>query len=204
MRVGGPQAGHPAPEARRPLDQHDLQAEVGQTDRRAHPGDAATDDQDSGHRLHGGRLQRLGEPGVGDAGADQPERLAGGAVVVVGVRPRALLTDVHLGVLIGVEPGPPGHAAEGERVQLGRAGRDHHAVELVLGDVLGDLLLGGVRAGEHGVTRHHHVGVALDGSDDLVDVDVVGDVASAVADVDADPAFARGGTGVGSAFLRRK
>jgi hypothetical protein len=74
----------------------------------------------------------------------------------------------------------------------------------VLGDVLGDLLLGGVRAGEHGVARHHHVGVGLDGSDDLPDVDVVGDVAAAVADVDADPAFARGGAGVGCAFLRGK
>ena len=33
------------------------------------------------------------------------------------------------------------------------------------------------------------------GGDDLVDVDVVGDVAAAVADVDADPALGRGHAG---------
>ena len=54
-------------------------------------------------------------------------------------------------------------------------------------DVADDLLLGRVRAGEHGRARDVDPGLVLDGVDHPLDVDVVGDVAAAVADVDADP-----------------
>ncbi len=76
---------------------------------------------------------------------------------------------------------------------LGEQDGHHQAVELVLRDVVDHVLLRGVRAGEHGRPRHGHVAVGLDGLDDLRDVDVVGDVAAAVADVDPDPPRAGGG-----------
>ena len=116
--------------------------------------------------------------------------LGGRARVVVGVGPGALLADVHLGVLVGAETRPLGHLPEGEGVQLRRAGGHDDAVEVLLLDVFDDLLLGGVGAGEHGGLGHHHVRVGLQLGDHLVDVDVVGDVAAAVADVDADASLA--------------
>ena len=110
--------------------------------------------------------------------------------LVVGVRPGALLADVHLGVLERVHAGALRHVAEGERVQLGRARGDDERVEALLLGVLHDLLLGRVGAGEHRRPGDHDVVVALDLGDDLVHVDVVADVAAALADVHADLAAA--------------
>ncbi len=53
----------------------------------------------------------------------------------------------------------------------------------------------GVGAGEHHLAGDDHARLALGGGDHLVDVDVVGDVAAAVADVDADPALLLGHAG---------
>ncbi len=145
-------------------------------------------------RLDDDRLERLGEARAVDAGAHQAHRLLGRAFVVVGVRPGALLADVHLGVLEGVHAGALGDVAEGDRVQLGRARGHDQRVQALLVGVLHDLLLGRVRAGEHRGPRDHHVRVVLDGRDDLVDVDVVADVAAALADVHADLAAAHAGT----------
>ncbi len=125
-----------------------------------------------------------------DPGPHQLDRLARGALVVVGVRPRALLADIHLRVLVGIEPGSLRHLAEGLCVQLGRAGGHDHPVQLVILDVRHDLLLGRVRAREHGRAGDLDPGLVLDGLDHPLDIDVVGDVAAAVADIDADPALA--------------
>src|SRR5664280_1286924 len=89
-----------------------------------------------------------------------------------------------------ISASPLRHLAEGRRVQSGRARGDDHAVERVLADVVDDLLLGRIRAGEHRSPGHADSGLALDGVDHLRDVDVVGDVPAAVADVDADLALA--------------
>ena len=80
---------------------------------------------------------------------------------VVGVDPRALLADVDLGVLVGVEPGPLGDAAEGVHVELRRARGDHEAVELLLLDVALHVLLGRVGAGEHHLARDDDARLAL-------------------------------------------
>ena len=95
------------------------------------------------------RLERRGEPGPGDPGPDEAEGLVGRGVLVVAVDPRALLADVDLGVLVRVHAGPGGHAPERVGVELRRAGGHDEAVEAVLLDVLGDLLLAGLGAGEH-------------------------------------------------------
>ena len=102
-----------------------------------------------GRRLDDDRLERLREARAVDAGAHEAHRLLGRALVVVGVRPGALLADVDLGVLEGVQAGALGDVAEGDGVELGRARGDDQPVEALLVDVLHDLLLGRVRAGEH-------------------------------------------------------
>ena len=66
---------------------------------------------------------------------------------------------------------------------------------MLLLDVALHLALAGIRAGEHHLARHDHAGLTLRGGDDLVHVDVIGDVAAAVADVDADAALGRGHAG---------
>ena len=80
-------------------------------------------------------------------------------------------------------------------VKLRRARGDHEAVELLLLDVALHVSLAGVGAGEHHLAGDDHAGFAFGGGDDLVDIDVVGDVAAAVADVDADPALLLGHAG---------
>ncbi len=52
------------------------------------------------------------------------------------------------------------------------------------------LLLARVGAGEHGVLRDDDAGLVLHGVDDGLDIHVVGDVAAAVADVDAQAPLA--------------
>ena len=108
------------------------------------------------------------------------------------VDPRALLADVDLGVLVRVHAAPGGDAPERVGVELRGAGGHDEAVEAELLDVLGDLLLAGLGAGEHGRPGDDHGLLAERLGGDPLDVDVVGDVAAAVADVDADfpPAWA--------------
>src|SRR5512147_545764 len=73
-------------------------------------------------------------------------------------------------------------------MELRRAGGHDQAVETLRLDVADHVLLGGVRAGEHGGLRDDDVAGVADVRDHAHDVDIVGDVAAAVADIDADPA----------------
>ena len=66
---------------------------------------------------------------------------------------------------------------------------------MLLLDVALHVSLPGIGAGEHHLASDHDPRLALGGRDDLVDVDVVGDVAAAVADVDADPSLLLGHAG---------
>ena len=162
VRVHVAEAGHPAAELGLLLDEEDGEPDLRQPEGRAQAGDAAADDEALGRRLDDDRLERLGETRAVDAGAHQAHRLLGRAVVVVGVRPRALLADVHLRVLEGVHAGALGDVAERERVELGRARGHDQRVEALLVGILHDLLLGRVGAGEHRRAGDHHVGVVLD------------------------------------------
>ena len=194
VRVHLAEAGDPAAELGLLLHEEDGEPDLGQAEGRAQAGDAAADDEALRRRLDDDRLERLGEARAVDAGAHQAHRLLGRALVVVGVRPRALLADVHLRVLEGVHARALGDVAEGERVQLGRARGDDEPVEALLLRVLDDLLLGRVGAGEHRRLGDHDAGLLRYGGDDFVDVDVVADVAAALADVDADLAAAHADT----------
>ena len=184
------EAADPATELELPLDDRDAQADVGQSDRRPQPGDPAADHQRVGQRLDDHRDQRRREPCPVDAGADERGRLVGRGRLVVGMHPRALLADVDLRVLVRVEPGAGRHAPERVGVELGRARGHDEPVELLLLDVMGHVLLGGVRAGEHGRLRDDDIAGVADVRDHAFDIDVVGDVAAAVADVDTDAACA--------------
>ena len=66
---------------------------------------------------------------------------------------------------------------------------------MLLLDVALHVPLARVGAGEHHLAGHHDAGLGLGRRDDLVDVDVVGDVAAAVADIDPDPALGLGHAG---------
>ena len=123
----------------------------------------------------------------------RPRALSVAAASSSRVDPRALLADVDLGVLVGVHAGPGCHAPERVGVELRRAGGHDEAVEAELLDVLGDLLLAGLGAGEHGRAGDDDGLLAERLRGDPLDVDVVGDVAAAVADVDADLARGRHG-----------
>ena len=180
------EAGDPAAQLRLPFDEEDREAHLGQSESGPEAGDAASHDQALRRRLDDDRLERVGEPSAVDTGAHQAQGLLSRSHVVVGVRPGALLAHVHLGVLEGVHARAPGNVPEGVGVELGRTGRDHQPVETLLLGILDDLLLGRVGAREHGGLRDHDVGLLGDRGDDLVNIDVVADVAPALADVHPD------------------
>ena len=190
MRVHLTEPGDPAAELRLLLHEEDSEPDLGQPESRAQTGDAAADDEALGRRLDDDRLERLGQTCAIDAGPHQAYCLLSRAFVIVGVRPRALLADVHLGVLEGIHAGALGDVTKGDRVELGRARGHNERVEALLVGILDDLLLGRIGAGEHCRPGDHDVGVVFDRGDNLVDVDVVADVAAALADVHADLAAA--------------
>jgi len=103
--------------------------------------------------------------GPPDHAPHQADGLGRGALVVVGVGPRALLADVGLVVLVGVEAGPLRYAAECHDVELGRAGGDDEAVEVLRHDVGFHLGLAGVGAGEDGRLCDDDPRLVLDGVD---------------------------------------
>ena len=187
VRVHLAEAADPAAELRLPLDEERREADVGEADGRAQAGDAAAD-----HERAGVVSTTIGSSGSvsrvpRDAGADEPDRLARRALVVVGVRPRALLADVHLRVLV--------------RVQARRAWRRSRNVNVCsFGEQeattrpssccssMSSTISCWVASEQVNIARRAttHAGLVLDRVDHRVDVDVVGDVAAAVADVDAD------------------
>ncbi len=199
VRKHRPQAPHPAAELGLALDEGDAEADVRQPDGRAQPGDAAADHQRAGSRLDADGLEGHRRPGLGDAGADEADGLAGRPHRVVAVGPGVLLADVDLGVLEGVQPGAPGDAAEGEQVQLGRARRDDQPIEALFLDLLDHVVLTTVGAREHRGLGVHHAGLVGDGVAHPGHVDVVGDVPAAMADVDADASLAHDATSIAAA-----
>ena len=185
----------PTAELGRTLDDVHTEPYVGQPDRCPQAGDPAADHHGAGQRLDHERLQRRRQPRLGDTRLDQSDRLCGRALMVVRVGPGGLLANVHLGVGVRVEVRSLRHTAEGDLVQLGRARSHHQTVQVLLPDVRNHLLLSAVGAREQRGLGDHHVGVVLERVAHLGHVDVVRDVATAVADVDAD-ASVPAGTGL--------
>ena len=92
----------------------------------------------------------------------------------------------------GLRPAVSAARAERRLVHARAAGGDHHALEAVVGDVLGDHLLAGVGAHVLVRARHHDAGHGRRGLRDGVAVDHLGDVGAAVADEHADPWLCHG------------
>jgi hypothetical protein len=128
--VHAAEATYPAPHPFGALDHRHRQAQVGEGQGGPQSGDAGTDDQHPRDGLHLEVLQGFTEARVGDPGPHQLDGLAGGPFRVVGVCPGALLTQVDLGVHVGVEPRPLGYAPERQLVEGRGTGGHHHAVEL--------------------------------------------------------------------------
>ncbi len=137
VRVHLAESPDPAAQCRLTLDEGDREADVGQADGGPQARDPAADDQRSGRRLDHDRLERRGQPCVGDPGADQAQGLVGRRRFVVRVHPRALFADVDLGVLVGIHARTGCHAPERVGVELRRAGGHDEAVEAEPLDVLG-------------------------------------------------------------------
>ena len=102
------------------------------------------------------------------------------------VTQRAVLAHVGHLEQERVEAGVGGRLAEGGLVHRRRAGRHDHAVHAELLDVFLDQVLAGVGAHVLVLARDHHVGLLGRPGGDLLDVDLAGDVAAAVAEVDGD------------------
>ena len=127
--------------------------------------------------------------GLGDGGRYKAGGLVGGGFPVM--HPADLLANVGVFVEIRVHPGPFDGPAKGQFVQAGSTGGHHHPVDLAVFDVFLDKLLAGIGA-------HEHVGVGdgypIDGFNVLGElgyIDMVGNIAPAVADVDTDILFFR-------------
>ena len=186
---------HPAPsryaaaDLRGSLDENDGDPQVGEGDGRAHPGDSRPDHQHLRNRLDPEVRQGSAELGPGDSRPDESNRLVRGPFPVVPVRPGTLLPEVHLAVHVRVQARPKSHGPEGIEVELGGAGGDHDAVELLLPDGLYHLPLGGVRAGEQEGPGHDDSRFPPRRFAYPLPVQVVGDVPAAVAEECADPFF---------------
>ncbi len=170
-----------AAEARLALDEVDELAGVGELEGGGGARDAAADDQRVGAHVDGEPLQRLVARDPQHGCAHQVLGLLRRCDSIV-VHPAALLADVgHLDE-VRVEARRLRGAAERRLVHAGAAGGDHDALELVVGDVLGDHLLPGVGAHVLVRARHHDAGHGRRGFSDGVAVDHLGDVGAAVAD----------------------
>ena len=178
--------GHVAADRRLALDQVDVVAGVGQFEGGLQSGDAAADDQRRRIDLDLHRLQRPLVLHALGAGGDHRLGLLG-AGRLVGVDPRDVLAEVRHVEAVGIQAGPFAGGAERLFVQVRRAGADDHAGQSVLLDVVLDHLLAQRRTHELVVFRDHHVLDVLAGpAGDLLDIDRSGDIAAAVANVNAD------------------
>ena len=92
--------------------------------------------------------QRGGQRGLGHAGAHDVDALERGARLVAGMHPGALLAQIDVHVLVGVQPGALRHGAEREHVKLRGARGDDEAIQLLFLDLVDHLLLRSIRAGE--------------------------------------------------------
>ena len=196
VRVHRTEACHPASELLLALDEEDAEAHVRKPDRGSEPRNAGADHHRLRRRLDRRRVERRGEAGLGNPCSDQADRLARRPGRVVAVGPRVLFANVHLGVGVWIQAGPLRDAAEGEEMQFGRARCHDQAVEVLVLDRLDDVLLGAVGAREQRRLGNHDVRLVFERLLDLRDVHDVGDVAAAVADVDADAPLAHATTSI--------
>ena len=157
----------------------------GQVGGGAQPGDAGADDRHARRRVDADGLERPQAPALATAAATSDVGLGRRLGLVVG-RPADLFADVDVLVEVRVEPAPLEHTAERGLVQLGEQAATTTRSSCSLFDVLGDQALARVRAHEHVGARNGHALKRARSRDHLLDVDDVGDIAAAVADVHTD------------------
>ncbi len=126
-----------------------------------------------------------------DAAQQEMNGFFGRALLIVSMRPGALLAQIHLHILIRIQPGPLGHSPKGMHVEGGCAGRDHEPIQLGAPDVLDHLLLRSIGAGEHVGPGNSNPGLPGNFLPDLFHVYIVRNIASAIADKNADSPFLR-------------
>ena len=105
--------------------------------------------------------------------------------------PGILLAQADVVIQVGVQPGAGDRATEGLFMQRGGASADHNTVDAQFLDVLLDLGLPGVRAERHIGARNDHIRLVPHHFGNLLTLDRVADVATAITGVDADLDFLR-------------
>src|SRR5450756_815003 len=183
------------------LDEVRLVTHVAERVGGGHAGDAAADDHGRVRERHVDLEQRLEQAGAGDRHPHEVPRLVRGLGVLEGVYPARLVADVGHLEEERVEPGLAQGVLEDGLVGARRAARHHHAVELVLLDLLANQREAVAGARVQGVGGVFHAGQRLRVLGDVLDVDDPGDVAAAVADEDAHAWFLAGDVALGRELL---
>ncbi len=129
----------------------------------------------------GDRIPHLGQPH-----ADQLQGLHQGRVGFPGVDPGAVLPEVDDFQEIGVDAVFGQQAPKGGLVELGGAGRHHHAVQTELLDILGDIFLARLGAGIEMIPADRDPRQTPGRVRQGHRADDPGDVVAAVADIEAD------------------
>ncbi len=176
---------HVAADTRLALDEVDGVAGIRQLQRRLDASDAASDHQRVLVDRHGRRFERLLALHAGDRPGHKRHGLPGRGLLVPR-HPGDVLADVGHLEQKRIQPRGGTRAAERLFVQVRRARRHDHAGQAVLLHVVADHRLPQRGAEELVIARHDHAGQTLAGpAGHPLHVDRCGDVASAMADVDA-------------------
>ncbi len=130
------------------LDDKDRQSHSSERECGAHAGHAGADHQNAflGFDPDGG--EGVCQSRLGHSGAHKVDAFRRGAGFVALVHPGALLAEIAVNVLVGIQTGAFRHGAEGEHVKFRRTRGDDEAVQFLFPDLVDHLLLRRIRAGE--------------------------------------------------------
>ena len=177
--------GHTSSNEKFTFDEINLRSGFCQFECRPHAGHAGPD---YGYRfgsLHFHRFERLRVSHFGNGGFHHFNCFFGSSRFVIRMRPRNLFPDIGMHIIVLVQAGPFGYRPEGEQMKFGRAGSDHHAIQTLLFDIFHHLLLVGIGAGKHGCLGKENAFVAFDGLSDFFHVHIIGDISSAMTNVNS-------------------
>ena len=196
-RKDGVELERSAAQERRLLDQSDGHVLARQIQGRPQPRDAAADDEGFVDGRDADLLERLQHFGLRHRRADECDGLFGGRLRTVRVGPAGLLANVRRQEQVGVHAAANHGSPERRFVEFRGAGGHDDTIQPEGLDVFDDGLLAFVGTHEHDVAGDAHAVERGRLGGDPIDIDYVGDVAAAMADVDADLLAALGRNGVG-------
>ena len=184
---GGVQFQGVAPQAVLSFHQVHLITLVGQGQGGGHAADPAADHQGPLVDAHRDVLQGLEQAGFGHAHVHQVLAFRRGPIRFILVHPGALVANIgHLKEIL-VEAGAAQHILEDGLVGGGAAGRHHHPVQVVLGDLFHHLGLGILGAAKEVILDIRHIGNIPGVFHDGRDIGHPADIEAAVADKHPDP-----------------